>query len=315
MNKLAVIIPAYKYQYLRAALNSLANQTDKRFNVYIGDDNSPFELEAIVNDFRNRISIKYFRFPDNIGAKNLTDQWARCVALSNSEGWIWLFSDDDIADSICVERFYQSLEMVKSEFDVFRFNTSIIDHQGTTISVSPVGPQTESSAEMAYHLLMGQRGNSMPDHIFSRAVYESTGGFVNTRYAQAADWATSMKFSKEKGIYIIPDALLFWRYSGINISSLAGENKAEMIKGYIEFMEWIPGHFEYLLNDPHSKTAYKDIKNAALVSFKRVLKYHYRGLDHKMIIPVIGLLRSQFRLNIFETLRFIYSVKNSQQPC
>ena len=45
---LAIIIPAYKPDYLEETLESLTKQTNKDFKIYIGDDASPFYLENIV---------------------------------------------------------------------------------------------------------------------------------------------------------------------------------------------------------------------------------------------------------------------------
>ena len=38
---LAIVIPYYKYTFFEETLLSLQNQTNKKFNVYIGDDASP----------------------------------------------------------------------------------------------------------------------------------------------------------------------------------------------------------------------------------------------------------------------------------
>lgn len=43
-DRLAVIIHAYKCEFLAEILTSLSEQTVQRFNVYIGDDASPFNL-------------------------------------------------------------------------------------------------------------------------------------------------------------------------------------------------------------------------------------------------------------------------------
>ena len=48
---LAIIIPAYKPDYLEETLESLTKQTNKDFKIYIGDDASPFYLENIVELF------------------------------------------------------------------------------------------------------------------------------------------------------------------------------------------------------------------------------------------------------------------------
>lgn len=41
---LAIIIPYYKFTFFEATLQSLANQTDQRFKVYIGDDASLWRI-------------------------------------------------------------------------------------------------------------------------------------------------------------------------------------------------------------------------------------------------------------------------------
>lgn len=73
-NNLAIVIPAYKDAYLDKTLNSLSQQTDKNFVVYIGDDNSPYELEKIVNKYLEKLNITYRRFDTNSGGTNLVRQ-------------------------------------------------------------------------------------------------------------------------------------------------------------------------------------------------------------------------------------------------
>src|SRR5690349_7148370 len=107
MKPLAVIIPAYKLAFFDKALSSLAYQTNKNFTVYIGDDCSPEDLEEITEKYKSQLDIHYTRFKNNIGAKYLVYHWNRCIQLTRGEPWLWLFSDDDIADANCVETFYR----------------------------------------------------------------------------------------------------------------------------------------------------------------------------------------------------------------
>lgn len=51
-NKIAVIIPAYKDTYLLNTLISINNQTDKKFNLYICNDSSPYNIEKVLADFK-----------------------------------------------------------------------------------------------------------------------------------------------------------------------------------------------------------------------------------------------------------------------
>ncbi|WP_276133806.1 glycosyltransferase [Polluticoccus soli] len=305
MSTLAIVIPAFKETYFDKALNSLANQTLKNFTVYIGNDNSPYDLDSIVAKYVGRMDIVYKRFDNNIGSKDIVQQWERCIALTREEPWLWLFSDDDIADSNCVEAFFALLES-GSPFDVCRFNTSVIDGQGKFAWATPVGPNYESSEEMAYHLLLSKRGNSMPDHIFSRSVYNSSGGFVHTPYAAGADWATSMLFSRNKGIYIIPGASISWRNSGLNITS-ASSAKKTMIEGYFVFLDWVLTHFGYLKSE-QSKISYEDIRKASLISLSNIIQSLYNGIPPQSYRPLHAFFSKHYGFNKFQTGAYVFGV-------
>ena len=56
---LAIVIPVYKKTFIRETLESLANQSDKRFNVYIGNDAGHEEIDQIVHDFKPELNITY----------------------------------------------------------------------------------------------------------------------------------------------------------------------------------------------------------------------------------------------------------------
>lgn len=310
--KLAVVIPAYKAQFFEKTLSSLAAQTKKNFTVYVGDDCSPHNLEKICLKFNDELKINYTRFPDNIGAKNLVTQWKRCIALSGNEEWLWLFSDDDIADPTCVEKFYLQMQKDGGVLDIYRFNTISIDKEDNIISATPIGPKHETSEEMAYNLLLGKRGNSMPDHIFSRKLYEQSGGFVFTEYAQAADWATSILFAKEKGISIIPEAKLYWRYSGTNISSKASHT-SEMLFGHLQFIEWILEHFKYLKKTQSSIT-YDMITAAAKFNLRHVIIHHYKGFGRSNAMQLIKFMHEKFGMSYEAVLRELLLIKESTNP-
>lgn len=275
MNELAVVIPAYKAAFLESTLQSLADQTDKRFTVYIGDDNSPNNLQPIVEKFKAVLDIQYHRFQNNIGAKHLVHQWNRCVALTRNEKWIWLFSDDDTADTNCVETFYKTVEQDNNRFDVYRFDTRVIDQKNKVLEETPESPFTESSLHMAINLLRFKRGNSIVDHIFSKAVYTKCNGFVYTDYAQGADWASSVLFSRDKGICTMPGAKVNWRLSGQNISGKAAYTN-EMLLGHLQFCNWLKGHFACLKQG--SPTCYKALEKHIDMNLRQVIRSHYKGL-------------------------------------
>jgi glycosyltransferase involved in cell wall biosynthesis len=313
MSELAVVIPAFKEQYLNQTLASLANQTNKNFVVYIGDDCSPYQLKPICDAYDHLLNIRYTRFDTNIGAKRLVNQWKRCIALSKGEPWLWLFSDDDIADKHCVENFYRVVEQSEKVLDVYRFNTSIIDAEGKLIGETPKGPHFETSEEMAYQLLLGNRGNSMPDHIFSREIYERSGGIVYTDFAQGADWASSILFSKHTGIGIIPEATVFWRYSGANISSTAHNHKSQVIAGHLQFIEWVTQHFKYLEHSPRP-ISYKMMLEAASKNLSTTLIGHYKGIPLQLLPRIAFFMRSRLKMSFASIISRIISIQEYTNP-
>ena len=113
-HRLAIIIPAYKATFLSAALESIAAQICKDFTLYVGDDCSPEPIGDIVEQYRDRIELVYLRFNTNLGGKDLVAQWERCIAMSQDEPYIWLFSDDDVMEPSCVELLLKTIEDTKA---------------------------------------------------------------------------------------------------------------------------------------------------------------------------------------------------------
>ena len=132
LTKLAIIIPAYKAAYLDRTLDSLSQQTDKEFSIYIGDDNSPYDLGNIISKYSGQLDITYKRFTNNLGSQNLVQQWNRCLDMIRGEEFFCLFSDDDIMEPTCIEQFRKTYQQDKN-FDVFHFDIDIIDGNDTVI--------------------------------------------------------------------------------------------------------------------------------------------------------------------------------------
>lgn len=218
---LAIIIPAYKTTFLREAFESIAKQTDKRFNVYVGDDCSPENIAEIVEEYKYRLPITYFRFDSNLGSRDLVGQWERCIALSTDEPYIWLFSDDDLMDNNCVESFYNHVDDLKEDslihFNIRRINSY---NSGKTITELSKYPPFMTAEDFLIAKSKGKVVSYVVEFIFSRVLYENTGGFVKFDLAWGSDYMTWLKFAihSSKGIVTIDDAKVNWRSSDYNIS-------------------------------------------------------------------------------------------------
>jgi glycosyltransferase involved in cell wall biosynthesis len=236
-NRLAIIIPAYKVQFLVQALESVARQTSKDFTLYIGDDASSDDLEQVVKQFEDKINLVYHRFENNVGSIDLIEQWTRSVNLSVEEDYIWLFSDDDIMPIRAVESFYEVIAE-KKLFDLYRFNIDLMDERGAINNLGSSHPDVESAEDFILKRLKCETLSSACEYIFSRSAFIKAGGFVKFPLAWGSDDATWYKIGKNKGICTIPGDPVHWRLSGINITSLNTYNKIKF-KASLLYFKWL----------------------------------------------------------------------------
>lgn len=239
---LAIVIPAYKGQFLAVALASLAAQGNKVFRVYVGDDSSPEDLASICRAFETRLDLHCHRFESNLGGTSLPDQWNRCVELS-TEPWVWLFADDDVMEPDCVARFYQVLAETRGACDLYRFNTLTIDGDGRVIKINRPHPERESSLEFAYHRLRGNRDSYASEYIFSRRAYDRCGGMARLPLAWCADDASWIGFATVTGIRTISGPRVMWRRSGLNITALKGETVTIKLQAAALFADDLDARF------------------------------------------------------------------------
>lgn len=144
---LAIVIPYYKLAFFEATLQSLAEQSDDRFMVYIGDDNSTENPKYVLDKYQNKIKFQYIRFQENYGSFSLVKQWNRCLEMVNNEQWVLLLGDDDVLEANVVAEFYPHFNEFNNLVDVVRFSTCKINALGSMTSEQFKHPQLESSTD------------------------------------------------------------------------------------------------------------------------------------------------------------------------
>lgn len=240
---LTIVIPAYKPTFLGEALDSLAAQTDPHFQVLVGDDASPHDLKPIVERHRANLNLCYKRFPDNLGRRDLVAHWNRCIRLTDSE-WIWLFSDDDLADPACVAAWRETLRTNTDVCHVYRFQTKTIDREGRVIRWNPPHPHSETAMAFAYHRLARQRMSFACEYIFSRRAFEREGGMVSFPLAWGSDDASWIAFTGDKPIRTIEGPFVSWRSSGENLSTADRTTRDAKRDALLEFLAWLSVRIE-----------------------------------------------------------------------
>lgn len=240
-SNLAIVLPAYKSDFLEETLQSIRNQTDQRFSLYIFDDASPHNIERIVQKIPIEGQIHFKKFDKNLGKESLTRQWQRCIEETAGEEWIWLFSDDDIMTSDCVESFYRMLDE-RPDFSAYRFNTKKISGNGTTIKENQF-PEAFDGAEFLNRKLSYKEESYIVEYIFSRQAYFEIDGFPDLPLAWTADDLFCLKLAEHGQICSIKGGWVHWRYSGSNISGRRDRRNAQLkLKAASEFVDWIMDH-------------------------------------------------------------------------
>jgi glycosyltransferase involved in cell wall biosynthesis len=232
--KLGVIIPAFKEQFLKEALDSILNQTNEEFDLYIFNDASPYPLDDILAEYNGFF---YHSFEENMGGTNLIAHWQRCLEFVDNE-FIWIFSDDDVIREDGVEKFYQSLH--KYGGDLFQFQIEMIDSYNNKIKNELPSPIFETSYSFLINRLQKKRRSCLPDHIFRSSAFKkyANSTIPNFPFAWNSDDANWLLIGQEKGIRLIEDSCIYIRNSGINISSKTGHDMEKIIADY-QFMDWI----------------------------------------------------------------------------
>ena len=265
---LAIIIPYYKITFFEATLQSLANQTDKRFKVYIGDDASPEDCSALLQKFKGQFDFTYHRFESNLGGRSLTQQWERCIALSGDEEWLMILGDDDVLGENVVEEFYKQYDVFKDMSNLLRFSTQLIDSRRQKLFGVFNHPEFESGIDFLYRKITGQTRSSLSEYIFRKKVFDRH-IFKNYPLAWHSDDKAWVDFAEEKSIYSINNSLVNIRYSAQSISG-SQDNLDLKNRASVQFYRDIINEYFHQFNKVQKLYVLR--KYEGLLKDKRLLK-------------------------------------------
>lgn len=216
---LAIIIPYYKLTFFEATLQSLASQTDKRFKVYIGDDASPEDCTALLEQYQGKLDFLYHRFNSNLGGISLTQQWERCIALSDGEEWLMILGDDDVLSENVVEEFYKQYDKFYGKTYLVRFASMLRNEKTQLQSKIYQHPIWESAEDSFYRKFKNENRSSLSEYIFSKSKFQKF-GFTDYPLAWHSDDIAWLNFSDDKPIYSINCSLVEIRVSNLSLSGL-----------------------------------------------------------------------------------------------
>jgi len=288
---LAIVIPYYKLTFFEETLKSLALQTDKKFKVYIGNDASPEDPSQLLEKYKSKFDFKYHKFETNLGGTSLVKQWERCMKLTADEEWLMILGDDDVLADNCVAAFYENLEEIQNlKISTIRFSTKVIDSQGAFISNNYIHPKIEKATDFLIRKFKGGTRSSLSEYIFKRKSIE-TFRFKDFPLAWNSDLLAVLEFSEWKNIFTINEAQVFFRLSGLNITS---KNDDIVVKNNATFQ-----FYSYLLEKQSKQLSHEVI----IILFEKLEK---TILDNKKNtiywIKLFYLYIKFFKINRFLTL-------------
>lgn len=219
---LAIVIPYFKQTFFEKTLQSLANQTNQDFKVYVGDDASPENPQKLLKKFSDKFNLKYHRFDENLGNTALTKHWERSIDLIENEQWIMILGDDDVVDKNLVQEFYNNLDTINTQkINIIRFATIVINEHCQHVSENFNHPVTEFIASSFYRKFKGNSRSSLSEYVFSRTSFNEY-HFKNYPLAWHSDDMAWFDFSKNKPIFTINDTVVKIRKTNWSISGDCG---------------------------------------------------------------------------------------------
>jgi glycosyltransferase involved in cell wall biosynthesis len=301
ISALTIVIPAFKTRYLRQTLQSFVDQTRRDFKVVIGDDNSPQNVQAIVDDYKDLMDLTYVKFPKNLGADSLADHWERCIQLAGDHDWIWFFSDDDYVDNNCVQLLWEAIQGTNGTFGLYRFDSKVVDKQSESLNQVSDHPVIENASQFLQRRLKGETISFAIEYVFRKDYFFETGGFVRFPLGWASDDATWIRMADARKIYTVKNCFVYWRYSGDNITSVYNENRYQKKRASRMFLSWVENRAKTnRLELEKNDLMYWYVKQLAIIGFaghKQFYLYELTWLVFRFRVSPFRLVAMHLQLN------------------
>ena len=201
---ISVVIPAYnRPAELKRALDSLATQSRRDFEVIVCDDGSRDDLQSIVMQFKDRLDAHYIRIDNSGGPAR-----PRNTAVTHARGvWISFLDSDDWWDDNRIERVAQALhEDVDFVYHPLRVVTAV-GIKGRRERRSVIGGSMRGDPLTHFAFF----GNPIPNSaaVVRRRVLEGIGGICEDSMLVALEDCDAWMRLVETGIKpnFIPDTL------------------------------------------------------------------------------------------------------------
>lgn len=233
--KLAIVIPYYKIDYFEETIKSVAQQTDRNFMLYIGNDKSPDNPLPVIERYLRKDQYQYFEYEENYGGKDLVLQWERILDNVNEE-WFQVLGDDDFIDSNFVEEFHRHCNKLSTNVNVIKVKNITCNADGNRIMnwsyYDNLASGEYNSLEFLLRKYRGSLNSSLSEHIFKTRKYKEV-GFVHYPLAWHSDDMFFLQVSDLKDFYFIDSTCVYIRIFSGSITGGAFRDKRRGFEAFL----------------------------------------------------------------------------------
>lgn len=227
--KISVLIPSYNHApYIGQAIESVINQTFKDIEILIGDDCSTDNSKDVINSYSDSRIKKFFSKTNCGGSENLN----KLISLANGE-YIAILNSDDYWELDKLEKQYKFLEENKSYAACFTW-VQYMDRNGNKTFPENVFIQ-ENKTQAEWLRYFFENGNCLchPSVLIRRKIYNEIESYKFC-CRQIPDFILWIKLVQKYPIYIMPDSLVNFRWSG-DEKNTSGFSVGNMNRTYHEY--------------------------------------------------------------------------------
>lgn len=220
----SIIIPAYKAQHLRQAIQSVLAQSCSDYELLVVDDYSPHELETELTDFHDQ-RIHYHRTPHNLGGEDPSRTWNYALQLAKGELIILLGDDDELAPNFLEEM--ERLVDRQPAASIYRARLHLTDENGIVVDYGWPLPEVETWDEFLYFRHRHGRLQSTSEMAVRASSLREIGGYLPMPLALGSDDLTWLTLSVNHPIVSTNHTYARWRRHSQSISSSVWSDKKQ----------------------------------------------------------------------------------------
>lgn len=301
-SSIAVLLCSYNgSEYIRQQIDSIINQSEPNWTVFVSDDGSTDGTLDILQSYRDKLGSKRFIIINGPG-KGFAWNFLSLLEKCGDHFDYYAFSDQD--DEWMPNKLTKSVSVL-SNYDcdapsVYCGRTSLVDENGLSLGESPLFSKPASFKNALIQSIAG--GNTMVLNRAARNVINKTSKDVRII---SHDWWIYIVITAVGGnIYYDPKPTISYRQHTNNIvgSNLGWIARFQRISGLLDghFKEWIDSNI-YALNktdinitadNKHYLEMFNDVRNSNL--FKRLYVFRKLGMYRQTILGTLGLYVAVF---------------------